>query len=226
MFLLIQHSMRLYGSCLGWMTWRAEHERCPHFHFLWSHSDEKSAISTRIAPFVCTEENSYLLTGQRLTNGAGTADVYSSPMSLRLRSAEMIIFFGKFERLSALEYSMFKFLRIDVRRETHTVTLAISFSPVFLFGCCCLCCCCCCCCCCLFLSCWCINLELLLTGMALKLWNNSLHKVFVFWKSRKLFLHCPLSPWLSFRCFHRSVCALWVLISASASLPCDVPFSV
>ena len=177
MFLLIQHSMRLYGSCLGWMTWSAEHERCPHFHFLWSHSDEKSAISTRIAPFVCTEENSYFLTGQRLTNGAGTADVYSSPMSLRLRSAEMIIFFGKFERLSALEYSMFKFLRIDVRRETHTVTLAISFSPVFLFGCCCLCCCCCCCC--LFLSCWCINLELLLTGMALKLWNNSLHKLFV-----------------------------------------------
>ena len=57
---------------------------------------KNSAISTRIAPFVCTEENSYLLTGQRLTNGAGTADVYSSPMSLRLRSAEMIIFFGKF----------------------------------------------------------------------------------------------------------------------------------
>ena len=30
------------------------------------------------------------------------------------------------------------------------------------------------------LSCWCINLELLLTGMVLKLWNSSWHKLFVF----------------------------------------------
>ena len=70
------------------------------------------------------------------------------------------------------------------------------------------------------------GVEFFLPRMAVKLWNSSLHELFVFWKGRKLFLHFPLSPWLSFWCFHKSVCALWVLISASTSLPCDVPFSV
>ena len=97
-------------------------------------STEWSQVSHRLLK---EEKYPCLFVGPLWTNRAGMVASYSSPKFLRLRSAEIIIFFGKMERFSASECRMFKFLQImfdlDGRRGSYVVCFPCNFLSLSFF---------------------------------------------------------------------------------------------